>query len=342
MPAKFIINKDKKGKYRFHLLATNGQTIATGESYPDKASALNGIDWIQRNAPNSKILDFTVGKAPVNACARFEVYKDKKGEYPFHLKDANGKTIATAGESYPTKTAAFKGIAGIQKNAPIAAIVDETGDDDKDDKHPRPRPKHENNEGPTILVTEAKDLTMPLSDRRIIIVVADNGSVKMTGMTHVTMSAAKELFKFSPNHPIANTAYAMAEIYPDVYRPVVEFHDYFKQRKSQAFNKLCASLGAKEVYIESAEINNQNLDLKSDVKTPLTSLGLGFTLKQNRETVEISAFRFSLHVLRVLFLLSSLPLQSDPPPLKIFPQLLRYFPRSKRGIGILQRQLVIF
>ena len=131
-----------------------------------------------------------------------------------------------------------------------------------------------------------------ISDRRII-VVADNDSVKILGIPRLTMSNAKMLFKFPPNHPISNTAYAMAEVYPDSYVPVAEFHDYFKQRKSQAFLKLCADLGAKEIYIESAEINNRSLDINADVKTPLNQLGLGFSLRQNRETGEISAYRFS-------------------------------------------------
>ena len=57
--------------------------------------------------------------------AKFEVYKDKKGEFRFRLRATNGETIAT-GEGYPAKTGAMKGIKSIQKNAPEAAIVDLT------------------------------------------------------------------------------------------------------------------------------------------------------------------------------------------------------------------------
>jgi len=57
--------------------------------------------------------------------AKFEVYKDKKGEFRFRLKAANGEIIAT-GESYPTKVAVQKGIASIKKNAPIAEVEDLT------------------------------------------------------------------------------------------------------------------------------------------------------------------------------------------------------------------------
>ena len=55
MPAKFTIYKDKKGEFRFRLLATNGQTIATGESYPTKAACMKGIASIQKNAPAAVI-----------------------------------------------------------------------------------------------------------------------------------------------------------------------------------------------------------------------------------------------------------------------------------------------
>jgi len=57
--------------------------------------------------------------------AKFDVYKDKKGEFRFRLKAANGEIIAT-GESYPTKAAVLKGIASIKKNAPVAEIIDTT------------------------------------------------------------------------------------------------------------------------------------------------------------------------------------------------------------------------
>jgi len=142
---------------------------------------------------------------------------------------------------------------------------------------------------------EAKlnDLNLAISDRRTIIVIADNDSTKIPGIPHFTMSKAKELFKFPPNHPIVNTAYAMAEVYPDHYIQLSEFHEYFKQTKHAAFIELCASLGAKEICIEKAEINNQNLDINSDIKAPLASLGLGINVRQSKETGEKVAFSFS-------------------------------------------------
>jgi uncharacterized protein YegP (UPF0339 family) len=58
---------------------------------------------------------------------KFTVYLDKAKKYRFNLKAANGEIIA-AGESYPDKKSALKGIASIQKNAAAAKIIDETGE----------------------------------------------------------------------------------------------------------------------------------------------------------------------------------------------------------------------
>lgn len=57
--------------------------------------------------------------------AKFVIKKDKKGQFRFNLKAGNGEIIATS-ESYTTKAGCKNGIASVQKNAPIAEIVDET------------------------------------------------------------------------------------------------------------------------------------------------------------------------------------------------------------------------
>ncbi|MCL2472300.1 MAG: YegP family protein [Treponema sp.] len=64
MAAKFVIFSDKAKKFRFRLVAPNGEIIATGESYESKASCLNGIKSIQKNAPIAAIIDETIKKEP--------------------------------------------------------------------------------------------------------------------------------------------------------------------------------------------------------------------------------------------------------------------------------------
>jgi hypothetical protein len=48
---------------------------------------------------------------------KFELYKDKAGEFRFRLKASNGQTIL-ASEGYKTRASADNGIASVQKNAP--------------------------------------------------------------------------------------------------------------------------------------------------------------------------------------------------------------------------------
>jgi uncharacterized protein YegP (UPF0339 family) len=55
--------------------------------------------------------------------AKFEIFLDRKKQYRFHLKASNGEVIA-ASQAYENKAACIKGIKAIQKNAPIAAIID--------------------------------------------------------------------------------------------------------------------------------------------------------------------------------------------------------------------------
>jgi uncharacterized protein YegP (UPF0339 family) len=53
--------------------------------------------------------------------AKFEMYKDAKGEFRWRLIAPNGQTIAV-GEGYKTKVSAKNGIASVKKNAPTAKI----------------------------------------------------------------------------------------------------------------------------------------------------------------------------------------------------------------------------
>ena len=54
--------------------------------------------------------------------AKFEVYKDAKGEFRWRLIASNGQMIATGGEGYKTKESAKNGIESVKKNAPTATI----------------------------------------------------------------------------------------------------------------------------------------------------------------------------------------------------------------------------
>lgn len=57
MAAKFEVYKDKKGEYRFRLKASNGEIIATGEGYKQKAGCLKCIESIKKNASEAEIVE---------------------------------------------------------------------------------------------------------------------------------------------------------------------------------------------------------------------------------------------------------------------------------------------
>ncbi|RZU13826.1 hypothetical protein EV645_4680 [Kribbella rubisoli] len=57
---------------------------------------------------------------------KFELYKDKSGEFRFRLKAGNGEIIATSSESYTTKAAAQNGIDSVKRNAGDANVDDQT------------------------------------------------------------------------------------------------------------------------------------------------------------------------------------------------------------------------
>ena len=54
---KFEMYTDKAGEFRFRLKATNGQIIATSEGYKAKASCLNGIESVKKNAPDAAVAE---------------------------------------------------------------------------------------------------------------------------------------------------------------------------------------------------------------------------------------------------------------------------------------------
>lgn len=60
MAAKFEIYKDKSKEFRWRLIHTNGQIIASsGEGYMTKANAIGGINSVKENAPIATVEDKT-------------------------------------------------------------------------------------------------------------------------------------------------------------------------------------------------------------------------------------------------------------------------------------------
>ena len=56
---KFVIRKTSNGQFRFNLVAGNGQTVATSETYTRKASLMDTIDSIKGGAGGATVDDQT-------------------------------------------------------------------------------------------------------------------------------------------------------------------------------------------------------------------------------------------------------------------------------------------
>ena len=58
MAYRFEVYADTKGEFRWRLVASNGQTIATGgEGYKTKASAKEGIESVKKHARTATVED---------------------------------------------------------------------------------------------------------------------------------------------------------------------------------------------------------------------------------------------------------------------------------------------
>ncbi len=120
---KFVIKKTNTG-YNFNLKASNGEVIATSEVYKALDTCRNGVESVMKNAPVANIEDQTVENFEELKHPKFEIYKDKAGEFRFRLKAKNGEIIAT-GEGYTTKANCKNGVNSVMKNAADAEIVEE-------------------------------------------------------------------------------------------------------------------------------------------------------------------------------------------------------------------------
>lgn len=120
---KFVIRNTSTGT-KFDLKATNGQVIATSEVYNSKDACKNGIASVSTNAPIAAVEDQTIEGYATEKHPKFEVYKDKAGEFRFRLKAKNGQVIATS-EGYSSHANCMNGVESVKKNAVDAETVEE-------------------------------------------------------------------------------------------------------------------------------------------------------------------------------------------------------------------------
>ncbi len=107
---KFVISTRKNGEFQFNLKAGNGEIILTSEGYTAKASCLNGIESVRKNATDD---------------SKFEKKEAKDGRLFFNLKAANGQVIG-ASQMYKSESGRDNGIDSVKRNAPDATVEEIT------------------------------------------------------------------------------------------------------------------------------------------------------------------------------------------------------------------------
>jgi uncharacterized protein len=70
VPGKFVLKKGPTGKFRFSLVSTNGQIVASSQAYETKRAAMGGVASVQKLAVGAKIVDTTVAAAAPAKAAR--------------------------------------------------------------------------------------------------------------------------------------------------------------------------------------------------------------------------------------------------------------------------------
>ena len=121
MAGKFVIITAKNGEFTFNLKASNGEVILTAsETYTTMSACENGIASVKNNS-SVHIEDQTRGESQKNP--KYELYKDKAGEFRFRLKAANGEIIAVS-EGYVAMAGCMNGIESVKKNAASTDIVE--------------------------------------------------------------------------------------------------------------------------------------------------------------------------------------------------------------------------
>jgi uncharacterized protein YegP (UPF0339 family) len=119
-----FVKKQTAAGYSFNLEAANHEPILTSEVYTSAAACLNGIDSVRANAPIAEIEDQTSADCVQKKNPKFELYKDKKGEFRFRLKARNGEPIGKS-EGYSAKSGCLNGIESVRRNAPGSPVREE-------------------------------------------------------------------------------------------------------------------------------------------------------------------------------------------------------------------------
>lgn len=110
------VYRDNAGEHRWRM-KRNGEIMAdSGEGYSSKSEAQNGLERVEKYAPEADVLD--IGEAA------FEVYEDRAEEHRWRLRHRNGNILADSGEGYSSRSAAQTAVDRVKKNGATATVVE--------------------------------------------------------------------------------------------------------------------------------------------------------------------------------------------------------------------------
>ena len=117
----FEIKKSKDDRYVFNLYAANKVIIATSQIYSSSQSAVNGANSVIANAEKASIEDQTLKEYILQPFPKWEIYKDKGGQYRFRLSASNGSCVCHS-QGYTSKASCKNGIESIIRTVKNAKI----------------------------------------------------------------------------------------------------------------------------------------------------------------------------------------------------------------------------
>lgn len=106
----YELKKASDGQFMFNLYAANSQIILTSELYKTKASALNGIESVQKNGSDEANFEFRVAK----------------NEKPYFVLKAKNHQEIGRSQYYASQEGAKNGVKSVMNNAPTTQIKDLT------------------------------------------------------------------------------------------------------------------------------------------------------------------------------------------------------------------------
>jgi uncharacterized protein YegP (UPF0339 family) len=121
--AHINVMKDKKGQFRFNVVANNGEIVATSESYKQKPAAMKAIAMLKAAVRTAKVIDKTEPARPAKS-AKTVAKKAAKAPAKKPAAKPVAKAVAKPAAKVAAKPAPKKAFAKKPAPAKLAPVVE--------------------------------------------------------------------------------------------------------------------------------------------------------------------------------------------------------------------------